>query len=196
MKATFFKRFTAYIIDMIIISSALILIFNLFPENKSIGIMRQELNNVYEKVLTSKDNLDEYFQKFVSLNHKIDKELVMHNVVNAIVIIGYFTLIPYLFMGQTPGKRFLGIRIVRDDGELLALNDLVYRSFIVHGLSYLLISLMLIYLVPSVVYFLSVTILGFIQFALVLISCFMIMIRKDKLGIQDLISKTCVVEDK
>lgn len=193
MKATFLKRLTAYIVDMIIISTILILIFNFFPENKDVQIMKQELNEVYDNVLKGEDATN-YFEKFAELNYRIDKEMVMYSVLNVIAIVGYFTFIPYLFMGQTPGKRLLGIRIIRRDNELLMLNDLVLRNFIVHGLSYILIALMLIYLISAVPYFVVVTILGFIQFVLVIVSGIMIIARKDRLGLQDFISKTTVVE--
>lgn len=193
MAANFWKRFGAYLIDMVIASILLMLIFNMFPDNPRLVTLNQDLNNAYENVLKDEITFNEYLAEFTLINHAVDKERVIHNVINVIIIIAYFTIIPYFFMGQTVGKKIMGLRIVRNDGELLSINDLVIRSFVVYGLSYMLISLMLVYLLTANVYFIVVTILGFIQVVILLLTSLMIGIKKNKLGLQDILSKTKVI---
>jgi uncharacterized RDD family membrane protein YckC len=56
--------------------------------------------------------------------------------------------------------------------------------------------ILLVYLLPSKTYFVIISITGFIQLTLVIISTFMVLYRKDKRGLHDLLGKTKVVTIK
>jgi uncharacterized RDD family membrane protein YckC len=196
MKANYVKRFSAYIIDIMLLSIFLLL-FNFFiPESHNVNVLNQELNTINELALKSEISVNSYINQFADIIHDLDQERIMMSIVNAILIISYFVVVPYFKEGKTLGNYIVGIRIVREDKHYLSLNNLLIRNIIINGLGYMLISLACIYLLPSLSYFIVVSILGFMQILLVIISAFMVIYRKDKRGLHDILSYTKVIVDK
>lgn len=194
MKASFIKRLIAYIIDIIIFS----LIFEIFtmiiPDNNNIAVLNQQLSNLSESVLNDQLSLSAYFYQYSSIVHSIDKELFLSNLFNFILMIGYFVMLPFYYNGQTLGKKLLKIKIIKEQDDL-SINDLLLRNCVINGLLYSLICFALVFLVSDLTYLIIISILGFIQILLVIISVFMILYRKDKKGLHDLWCKTSVVEE-
>ena len=89
----------------------------------------------------------------------------------------------------------MGIKI-KPKKEKLTLTALIIRNIIVNGLGYTLLSIILLFIFPSNLYFIILSILGIIQFLLVITSCFMIIYRKDLRGLEDIFSQTNVVSIK
>ncbi|MEH2036553.1 RDD family protein [Nostoc sp.] len=50
--------------------------------------------------------------------------------VSFIIYVGYFVFFETLWFGQTPGKRFAKIRVVRDDGRLIGLQQATLRALL------------------------------------------------------------------
>ena len=119
----------------------------------------------------------------------------MYSVINAVMIFIYFIFIPYFFDGKTVGKKILKIKTVRNDKECLSLKNLVIKNMIDTGLMYMLFSLMLIYILPGYSYFIFVIALSILQISLIVASICMIIKRKDKRGLNDILSGTKVVND-
>lgn len=194
MKASFIKRLIAYIIDIIIFS----LIFEIFtmiiPDNNNIAVLNQQLSNLSESVLNEQLSLSAYFYQYSSIVHSIDKELFLSNLFNFILMIGYFVMLPFYYNGQTLGKKLLKIKIIKEQDDL-SINDLLLRNCVINGLLYSLICFALVFLASDLTYLIIISILGFIQILLVIISVFMILYRKDKKGLHDLWCKTSVVEE-
>lgn len=84
----------------------------------------------------------------------------------------YFLLVPVFWSGYTIGKRSFGIRIVKINGKRLGVGTMLLRTFVAY-----------------IVYILTFGI-G------VVVSAFMVAIRKDKRAIHDFIAGTCVVYEK
>ena len=49
---------------------------------------------------------------------------------NFVIFAGYFTFFEVLCQGQTPGKRFTKIRVIRDDGRPIGLSQAALRSLL------------------------------------------------------------------
>ena len=81
----------------------------------------------------------------------------------------YFIIIPVVWAGFTLGKRAVGIRIVRMDGNKVGISTTLKR-----------------YLLASIIYVITLGIAFFV-------SAFMVGLRKDKRSIHDLIAGTQVV---
>lgn len=108
----------------------------------------------------------------------------------------YYILIPlFVWHGQTPGKRLCGIKIVQEDGSPVALPNLALRQIvgvtIIEG----------VIANASSVWHQMLTIatgvnfvhpLMYVGFAITLVSCFMILIRKDHRCLHDFIGGTRV----
>ncbi|BAU28765.1 putative RDD family membrane protein YckC [Aneurinibacillus soli] len=81
----------------------------------------------------------------------------------------YSLALPVIWNGYTVGKRIVGIRIVKVNGENVGIGNMIMRD-----------------IVSALVYFLTLGI-GFI------VSAFMIAFREDTRSIHDFIAGTCVV---
>lgn len=187
------KRIIAYIIDMLIFV-AIIMIVGLFvKDNNNIATLNLELNSINELALNHEISITTYLNRFASIMQDMDLEKVLINILNCVFIMIYFVAIPYFFDGQTLGKRVMKIKVIRKDQELLMLNDLIVRNLIINGLGFLLISLCLLYITPSIVYLIITLLLGLLQVILVLITLFMVIYRQDKRGLHDVLGNTLVV---
>ncbi len=188
------KRFMAYIIDIFIIGVILVVLTKLLVDNKKIIILNQRLNEVNNTILESSVGFKESLKEYGEIVKQIDLENVMVNISTIIIILAMFIFLPYYNNGQTIGMKFLKTKIVAQDKSSLTISKLMLRNFIINGLLYLAISLTLLYLMPSFYYFILVSILGFFQLGLVIMSLFMLLYRKDQRGLQDILSETRIIE--
>ena len=195
--ANFKERLGAYIIDVwiVFLVTSLIATFVDFNQDK-VKVLNAEIDELTSRVLNNEISFDTYFGEYASIAQDIDRNNAIYNVVNAFVIIGFFIVIPYFNDGMSIGKRILKIKVVRDDGELLSLNNLVIRNFITTSLAYMLISLSLLYITPTMFYFWIILFLSFMQFLLVILSAFMVIYRRDKRGLHDMLAHTSVIKNR
>lgn len=84
----------------------------------------------------------------------------------------YYLLLPVFWYGYTVGKRAVGIRIAREDGEKVGIGTMLMRD-----------------LVAGLVYVLTLGI-G------IIVSAFMVGLREDKRAIHDFVAGTYVTYDK
>ncbi len=180
------KRFLALIIDIIILLIIFELI-NLFFINP----YESELTTLKEKLINNKISYSAYLYNYININHNISKNNIYFNVIQIIIMSVYFILIPYINKGSTIGKLLFKIKV---DKPNLKITDLLIRSFIINGIGYLLIMTILLPLSNSLLYFTIENILGIMQIIVVIISGFMVLYKKDNLGLHDILTKTVVKE--
>lgn len=194
-KSDFKKRLGAYIIDILIISLVFSILTFFIKESSNLINLNNELNTISENYLNQEITMSEYINQFASAQYLINREMFLQNLFSLVLMIGYFIILPYYYNGQTVGKKFLKIKIVKEDGKL-SVNDLALRGLISSGALVTLIELSLTFLLKDTPYFIAISILDFIQFLLVITSTFMILYRKDKKALHDLACKTLVVDEK
>lgn len=188
------KRIIAYLIDSVMLT---VIILNFFPVFYSDNIKireleenRQQLNNSYiEEKITYK----EYVKKSAEITYELEKEQVMLNVIDAVLLICIYIIVPFFLGGSTIGKKIMRIKIINEDGTKPSLNTLFIRSLFINGLAYVLVALACIFVLNSFAYFIVASIFTIFEFLLVIISFFMISYRHDKQGLHDLIAHTKVV---
>jgi uncharacterized RDD family membrane protein YckC len=95
-----------------------------------------------------------------------------HSVLVNIIVVIYSLVVPIYWSGYTIGMRIVGIRIVKVDGSKLNFGTMVLRT-----------------VVASIYYAVTLGIL-------LIVSAFMVGLRKDKRAIHDLIAKTYVTYEK
>ena len=97
--------------------------------------------------------------------------------------------------GQTIGKRIMKIRVVKNEDGTLSMNDMLIRGLINNYiLANILIAIFV--LINRNTYVYGSSIVQIIQYAILIASIFMIIIRKDGRSVADLICGTKVVSLK
>lgn len=194
MRASLSKRMTAYVIDIIILSIVLFLTSILFKSDVS------SLNKMMDTITLDYFNGDISFNTYLleqsSIYKQIDMKNILLNVINIIFIIGYFIVLPYLNKGKTIGKMFMKIEVKAKSNQSLSLVSLTIRNLIINGLIYLVSVIICTVLVSENIYFITVSGLAIIQIALLLISITMVLYRKDRKGLHDLLAGTWVAAEK
>ncbi len=193
-KSNFGKRFVAYILDAIIVSLIFSVLTMFIKESNNLINLNNQLNTISENFINKTITMKEYFNQYSSIEYLVNKEMFLQNLFSLILMIGYFVILPYYYNGQTIGKKMMKIKIVKEDDKL-TINDLALRSLLANGIAMTFIELALIFLIKDTSYFITISILSFVQFLLVITSIFMILYRKDKKALHDIVCKTLVVDE-
>lgn len=195
MNVNFLKRFLAYLIDIIIVGTIMGIISAIFT-TKNATVLSNQFLELNEQVINTKLDFGIYYSRVADITLSLDRENFMINIINCVIIILYFVVLPLYKNGQTLGKKIFKIKIVREDKEDLTANELIIRNIVVNGLLNTFLAFCLVFLLSGFEYFTITSILGFIQFVLVVVSACMIIFRKDKKGLHDIITKTKVVYEE
>lgn len=195
MNVNFFKRFLAYLIDIILVGTIMGIISAIFT-TKNATVLSNQFLELNEQVINTKLDFGIYYSRVADITLSLDRENFIINIINCVIIILYFVVLPLYKNGQTLGKKIFKIKIVREDKEDLTANELIIRNIVVNGLLNTFLAFCLVFLLSGFEYFTITSILGFIQFVLVVVSACMIIFRKDKKGLHDIITKTKVVYEE
>ncbi|MCI8544932.1 MAG: RDD family protein [Bacilli bacterium] len=193
MNSKIIKRMFAYFIDIMIILFVIGIIVNAKEKDKTVMQLRSDIQIVNELYANGEIKFQEYFDRWTVINHQIDQECVIYFIFNILLILVYFVLLPYVWNGQTFGKKLLKLQVVSNNGEKVTIVQYLIRNMLLNGLAQVILLLLFLYLLPSSMYFIFSSILTFIQLILVIISVFMILYRKDKRGLHDILSSTKVI---
>lgn len=193
MKAEFKKRLVAYFIDLLIVGLLLGIIISVKEKDQKVMQLRSDLNIVNEVYASREMKFVEYFDRYTTINQQIDQECIIYMIFNILFILSYFVILPYFWNGQTIGKRLMKIKVTSSTEEKVSIVSYFIRNSIINGLGYMFLMLLVLYLLPNKMYFIFSSILSFIQLILVITSVSMILYRKDKRGLHDILSTTKVV---
>ncbi len=194
MKTITKKRICAYLIDIFILFVFIGIGAMLTNVTENEKALRLELSEMNEKAVMRETSITSYLFHLSEISQDIDREHVAVGFINLVFVFIYFVFIPYFMEGKTFGKALMKIRVVDESGEEANIHSLVIRNVVLNGLLYLFLSLLFIYIVPGILYLLMISILGILQLALVIFSVFMVLYRKDGVGLHERLSHTRVVE--
>lgn len=194
MQATFKKRLLAYVIDILIVYMAILLINVVIPKNDNIVKLTNEIEDLTREYAEEKITSDVYINRYVDINYTVAKENYVVMLIETIIIVSYFVVVPLYKDGKTLGKKFLKIKVVNKGANNVTANSLIIRNLFINSLFTTIIMLCLIYITNAKSYFYIHSILGIIQFIILAIIVNMILFRKDKRGLHDIIAKTEVIE--
>ena len=194
MKSNTFRRFSAYLIDLMIIGLIFIIIYYFLPQNSEIQNLNHNLAFQNEQLLNHTIRYSDYFHCFSKITYQLDQMNILYSGLNILLISFYFIIIPLLNKGRTLGLYIVGLQI-KSNKKSLNIFQLFIRNFVANGLLYLMLSFLFVHFIKNETYFIAITILGIIQILLVIISIFMIIYRKDKRGLQDILSQTKITKE-
>lgn len=191
-KVSFTKRVIAYVIDFIFIGAILMILAYFLPKSNDFDYLNSDMNNLTEQALRNEITFESYLREYSNYLSDIDKGNVLYNSVSFIILVVYYVIIP-IFTSCTLGKYIMKLKLKQKDGKKLSILNTFIRSIIDIGLVISLITVFLVQLVSAKIYFIVLVILCFIQIILVITSGFMILYRKDKRSLSDILSETNVV---
>ena len=193
MKASFFKRLLAYVIDTIILT-LIIGVLSSVVSNKQYEKASEEYMRLQESYMKQEITITEYQNDIKPIVYDMQKSSVTINTVSVLLSIAYFIVFQYLNRGQTIGKKLMRIKITENNKEP-SLKAMVIRTIIINSILTGILNIVLIYLLNKNTYYTGYQIVSYIELAFAFISALFIIYRKDKLGLQDIIAKTEVIEE-
>lgn len=105
------NRAYALLIDYIVLGLILIVLLSVW------AILSIQLIDVIENWAGSSNRLQLWL-------------LAIQGLISFFIYVGYFVLFEAIWQGQTPGKRFVKIRVIRDDGRLISLQQSTLRALL------------------------------------------------------------------
>lgn len=194
MKATFFERLGSYFIDTIIVSfifSIICLGFGNYTSNSE--KLMQELDN---QLLAEEITPEEYLEEYKDVLYDYQKENVLQSGISVALTVAYFVVFQYMNKGQTIGKKILNIRVVdKDTNKPISILKGLLRTFIVFSILSGTLCILLLYILNKTNYFISYSILLFLEGIFTLTTIMFVLYRKDKRGLHDMIANTIVIKE-
>ena len=195
MKAKFTKRILAFLIDIIIVSLISSVITYFIPI-KNVEEYSKQLTETVESFEKSEINQKEYVEKVEKINYQISRETVLTNLISIAIYIIYFVVIPVYNKKQSFGKRIMKIKIENIERKNITANDLLFRSFIIYGILYNIITIILILLLKEQTFIITNRYLSYMYDIMLVVILLLVIIRKDGRGLHDFVGKTIVVEEE
>lgn len=193
MKATFFERLGAYILDAFIVS----IIFSLIcmgistTETKTEKLMAELDNKLMEKKVTT----EEYIEEYQILLYDYQKENILTTSISLALTIAYYIVFQFLNKGQTLGKKLLNLKVVDIKTEKqISISRYILRYILIYNLLSGILSIPLLYVLNQKTYFAIYFILLAIEMIFILINVMFILYRKDKRGLHDILTNTVVIK--
>ncbi len=191
--ATFLQRFVAFIVDVFLVSIISSVLVFPFLDNDKAEKLSDESLEVIEKYSKAEISIETYATEMASLTYQSAKSNGVVTLVTLVCEILYFVVFQLYNNGQTLGKKLLKIKIVSDK-ESLTMNQMIFRSLIVNSILLEIISFCFMLFASKTVYFYGVATFEMLQYAILLISAFMIMWGKKGKGIHDVVAHTSVIK--
>ena len=194
MKASFFKRMGAFVIDYFIVLVIVSLITMGFNTNKN-NDLNSQMNQLISDYQNEKITIDEYKDETYKLNYELQKENMTVNIVTITLYIGYFVVFATLNKGQTLGKKLLKIRVVNKNNDKPSIWNMLVRSLFIYNIISILFSTVAVNFLNINTFTYIYTIVGYVEFFVIIVSFFMVTYKKDGKGLHDMIAGTNVIEE-
>ena len=193
IKAFFSQRLLAFLLDAIIVSLIASFITALIPINDTAAKLYGEQTTIMENYLNQEISMEDYVNQMVDISYDISRQTVVLTIVNIVIYLIYYVIIPVYQNGQTLAKKLFKIRVKKCDDSLLSMNDMLFRSMINNSIFYNIICLCLIFFLNKTTYLSVNTFLSILQYGVLIISALMIGFTKSKQGLHDKLVGTEVV---
>ena len=129
MKATFFERLGAFLIDMLVVNFIFSIICLGLGNN--VSNTEKEMQELDELLMKEEITVDEYYEEYSSLLYDYQKENILQSGISVALTIAYYVVFQYMNKGQTIGKKLLKIQVLDKDTEkpICLCQRTEYRGF-------------------------------------------------------------------
>ena len=192
-----FKRISAYFIDFMIVA----FIAAIFSEIAILNPYYDEYYETYEsynEFIEENENItdEQFLIKLKDYTYDIAKYGVFITVISFIVSILYYSICQYYTGGRSLGKALFKLKIVSKNNKNPSLLQMVVRTFIINNIFVYLLDIICIFLLSKNNCLVGLSIVETFNYFVFVSSITMILFRKDKRGLHDLISGTRVIDEK
>lgn len=194
MKATFLQRLLAYLVDAILVMIIASCFAQVTVDIKKSENLIDRSQKLMEKYSQEDFDVEKAIEEYKAINYENDKLNYVNNIITLVISATYYIGFCYFNKGQTVGKKLMKIRIKSKSGELKA-SQIVVRALILNNMLILIVLLLCINFLDKNSYYVLKNVFTGINYAFLIISTFMILYRKDKLALQDVITNTMVVKE-
>ena len=194
MKAKFFDRLTAYIIDVIIISLITSIIFTSIPTNNK--ELEKQLSSLQDEVLSNNITYEEFVDEYQDLYYKNKKDTMTQSAITLTITIAYFVIFQYMNKGQTIGKKLLHLKVVDNNTEKpLSIFKGLIRSLLIWNILSGTLGIALIYILNKESYITSYLIISSLESIFIFITAMFTLYRKDNRSLHDIIINSKVIKE-
>ena len=202
MKPTVFKRAGAYLLDLVIVTlivSLLSYIPILNPNRVAFSEKYNELSNLYTQYSKNEISNDEYEEAYIPISYDMYRLNSNYVILDIVIVLLYFGVLPFFTGGQTIGKKLLNLRITSiDDNELTLVNYLL-RALILNNIIISIMEITVVYTMKVDNFFNVYSNINLVGYIITYITLFMVIVKRDNRGLHDLVARTKVIkisEDK
>lgn len=192
MKKIFFKRILAYIIDCVILFFAMLVVNLFIPTFGDVEELNTRLTTSIESYTSGELTVDEFLEESEDISYDIMKATYISSIAGIVVYLLYFVVFQAYNNGQTLGKKWLKLQVVKTDDSNVDMNSLLRRSLFPYGILVNFILVVALLFASKHAYLSINTILSNIQMIIIFITLIM-MFMKDR-GIHDYLANTKVIE--
>ncbi len=192
MKKIFFKRILAYIIDCVILFFAMLVVNLFIPTFGDVEELNTRLTTSIESYTSGELTVDEFLEESEDISYDIMKATYISSIAGIVVYLLYFVVFQAYNNGQTLGKKWLKLQVVKTDDSNVDMNSLLRRSLFPYGVLVNFILVVALLFASKHAYLSINTILSNIQMIVIFITLIM-MFMKDR-GIHDYLANTKVIE--
>ena len=194
MKSTFFERFAAYFIDIIIISLIISIVGYTLPNNTD--KYQKQLTEITNKYQDNEVSAEEYANEYMEILYNNQKSNIIESSISVILTIAYFVVFQYMNKGQTLGKKLLKIRVVdKDTNKPTTIVKGLIRSLFTLNIASGVLNILFIYTLNKTSYFLGYGFVGGLEWLFIIITIFFVLYRKDGRGLHDMMTNTTVIKE-
>lgn len=195
MKAPFFKRIAAYIIDIIIVSLIVSAICMALPNNNKEN--EKKLEELSTKLMSKEIEVDKYLSEYKDLIYENNKNSILEQGINLAITVAYFVVFQYMNKGQTLGKKLLKIKVVDNNTnkEISILRGLLRSTLLLNLISSTL-SIVLIKIVSKNIYMNIYPTVNELETVFIFITAIFVLYRKDGRGLHDMMANSIVITEE
>ena len=183
-------RIKAYLFDFLILALVLCLINLAVPKGENYKTLKNEQDAVMEDYLSGQIDFKEYVQNYGELYYQSSLEEQIPYLLYLLFMLGYFVVLPFLWKGRTVGCYLCNVQVERFDQGVLHPWQLLVRYSFTFGLGYVLLNNILLLVLSSRSYFITISIVAIFQFVLAIFSGMTVLLQKEKRGLHELVSNT------
>lgn len=189
MKTNIFSRIGAFLIDYIIVSLILSII--------TIGVkvpsdLNERTNNLLNAFQNEEITIEEYNKEVQELNYELQKVSLPSNIISLVITIGYFFIFSYLNKGQTLGKKLFKLKVVEKE-ERPSIKAILLRGLFIYGIISGLYNVIFINFLDVEKFSYGYVAITYIESIFTIVCFFMVLYRKDRRGLHDMMAGTNVV---